>query len=295
LLNRYIKKLIDHMSKGFLLMWVVLFITGCTGSLATLADSSSQPDTTAINTQTPTVTPGVIENTPLLAKSPVPDMSFVLGDCQQSTSLARPAGASHTSEGGSKPALPSDPVLGLQQALQLVNQEMHAAAQSTSLEDAKSHAEAVVNILDGYWGCWYGDADGNGLVNDPSNGYGVLPAGRVQSAAPDTRAAQVQIGWALNVYENSNSNAKKQVQIILGDVKQWQNNPMSTYEYIQTVVQNSEMDHLQVGKLNGQAIQAVAWARLILVKAQTTDQAHEFADKGLQNTAKALQAALQIG
>lgn len=293
--NGYIKKINDRMSKGFLLAWMVLFITGCTGSLATMADSSSQPDTTAINTQTPTVTPGVIENTPLLAKSPVPNASIVLGDCQQPISFARPPGASHIGEGVSKPALPSDPVLGLQQALQLANQEMDAAAQSTSLEDAKSHAEAVVNILDGYWGCWYGDADGNGLVNDPSNGYGVLPAGRVQSAAPDTRAAQVQIGWALNVYENSNSNAKKQVQIILGDVKQWQNNPMLAYEHIQTAVQNSEVDHLQVGKLNGQAIQAVAWARLILVKAQTISQAREFAGMGLPNTAKALQAAHQIG
>ncbi len=188
--------------------------------------------------------------------------------------------------------MPSDPVQDLQDTLQLANQEMEAAAQSPSLEDARSHAEAVVNSLVGYWGCWYGDGDGNGVVNDPSNGYGVLPAGRVQSAAPDTRAAQLQLGLALSVYETSNANAQNQVRIILGDVEQWQNNPMAAYEQIQMVVQNSEASRPQVGKLDGQAVQALGWARLILVKAQTVQESRVFAENGLQNLTAALQAGL---
>jgi hypothetical protein len=295
LVNRFFKNLIDHMSKGFLLAWMVMFMTGCGAPLATLADRSPQPSRVATSTQTPAGTLGGVETMPLLAKSPVPDTSFVLGNCQKSISPAGPAGAPSPGEDVSKPALPSDPVLGLQQALQLANQEMDAAAQSGSLEEARSHAEAVVNIIDGYWGCWYGDADGNGVVYDPSNGYGVLPAGRVQSAAPDTRAGQLQNGWALNVYENGDSNAKMQVQKILGDVKQWQNNPMSAYAQIQMAVQNSDLNHSQVGKLDGQTVQALAWARLILVKAHSVEQARRFANNGLSNTAKALQAAHQIG
>lgn len=271
-------------------------MTGCAAPLTTSTVGSSQPNAAASSATTSTITrtPEVVETTPPLAKSP-PNTAFVLGDCQQAAPPAGPAGAANPGEEGGKPALPSDPVQGLQQALQLANQEMAAAAQSTSLNDARSHAEAVVNILVGYWGCWYGDADGNGVVNDPSNGYGVLPAGRVQSAAPDTRAAQVQIGWALRVYAQGDINAQKLVRIILGDVKQWQNEPMAAYQQIQNVVQNSDANHPQVGKLNGQAVQAVAWARLILIKAQTSEQAHGFAENGLRNMAEALQAARQIG
>lgn len=49
-----------------------------------------------------------------------------------------------------------------------------------------------------------------------------------------------------------------------------------------------------MGKLDGQAAQALAWASLILVKAQTIEQARGFSENGLQDMTKALQAARQI-
>jgi len=277
----------------------MVFMTGCATSLTTPllttpSTSNLESGTVLNNSQSPTKTPGVVETMPPLAGSPSSNPAFVLRDCQQMAPPAGPVSVPNTGEGESKPGLPSDPVQGLRQALQLANQEMDAATKSTNLNDARAHAEAVVNILVGYWGCWYGNADGNGIVNDPSNGYGVLPASRVQTAAPDTRAAQVQIGWALKVYEQDSSNSQKQIQVILGDIKLWQNNPISGYEQIQFAVQNSDVENPQVTKLDGQVVQAVAWARLILLKAQTIEQANQFAVSGLKNTAEALKAARQI-
>lgn len=293
-MNRVLERVVKRMMKGSFLIWMVVLMTGCATPLITPAASGSQSGVLMNTTQPSTSTPGILETAPPLLKSPSSKPSFVVGNCQQAAPPAGPSGSLNSAAEGGKPGLPSNPVLGLQQALQLANQEMGAAAQSTNLDDARNHAEAVVNILVGYWGCWYGDADGNGLVNDPSNGYGVLPAGRVQSAAPDTKAAQLQLGWALNTYEQGGSNAQKQIQIILGNVKQWQNNPVAGYEQIQQAVQNSDVNRPQVDKLDGQAVQAVAWARLILVKAQTTDQAVQFAKDGLRNTTEALQASRQI-
>lgn len=291
----FFEKVMSRLFKGSFLIWIVIFMTGCAAPLLTPTANGPQPGALLNTTLPPTSTPKIVETASPALRLPSSKPSFVLGNCQQSGSPAGPGGSLNPSTERGKPGLPSDPVLGLQQALQLANQEMGAAAQSTSLDEARSHAEAVVNILVGYWGCWYGDADGNGTVNDPSNGFGVLPAGRVQSAAPDTKAAQLQLGWALSTYEQVDLNAQKQIQIVLGNIKQWQNNPETGYEQIQQAVQNSDVNHPQVNKLDGQAVQAVAWARLILVKAQTADQAVLFAKDGLRNTTDALQAARQIG
>jgi len=172
--------------------------------------------------------------------------------------------------------------------------EMEAAYQSTSLEGAKVHAEAVVNILVGYWGLWYGDANGDGKISDPSNGYGVLPAGRIQEAAPDTRAAQTQLGWAIRLYEQGNLHTQQQMQALLGNVEQWRTDPTSAYAEIQRAVDAGDAKHSLVAKLSGQVPQAVGWARLILTKAQTLEEAQAFAQQGMQRIATARQLSEQI-
>ena len=53
--------------------------------------------------------------------------------------------------------------------------QMARTAQSvSSLDDAKDNLEGVVNAIEGASGANYGDIDGNGSVNDPGDGVGIL-------------------------------------------------------------------------------------------------------------------------
>jgi hypothetical protein len=187
-----------------------------------------------------------------------------------------------------------EPVQGLQNALQMADSEMKSASQSVNLQEARQHAEAVVNILVGYWGCWYGDANGDGRLDDPSDGYGVLPAGRIQEAAPDTPADRIQLGWALDVYDKGEKGNQKLIQAILGNVKLWQTDPSSAYAAIQSAVTSNSQDHVQIKKLQGNVDRAVAWARLILISAKTLDEAKDFARNGQTEINAAVLAAGQI-
>ena len=83
---------------------------------------------------------------------------------------------------------------------------------STTLADAKAHAEHVVNIIEGSTGTNFGDLDGDGSTQNPGDGFGVLNyaadtvahAGLSASAAADdpviVRHAQEAVDSANNVW-----------------------------------------------------------------------------------------------
>lgn len=52
--------------------------------------------------------------------------------------------------------------------------QMARTAERASLADVQNHLEGVVNMIEGSEGSNYGDIDGNGSVNDPGDGEGIL-------------------------------------------------------------------------------------------------------------------------
>lgn len=187
------------------------------------------------------------------------------------------------------------PLLGLQRALELTNDEMSAAANSADLKAAKRHAEGAVNVLGGYWSRWYGDGDGDGDINDPSDKRGVLPGDRIPEAAPDTRAAEWPIGWAVRVFEDGDENTRQVIEsMILGNVNLWKNKPRARYDEMEKAVAGSDVQRQLVGKLDGRAMRAMVWARLILVKAQSLAEAQNYAKSGLQEVGACLEAVRKI-
>lgn len=75
--------------------------------------------------------------------------------------------------------------------------EMQGALHRGSLPAARRHAEHLINLIEGKNGPDYGDADGNGIVEDPGDGTGALVyLDRVmvisnQSGSNNTPAAQI--------------------------------------------------------------------------------------------------------
>jgi hypothetical protein len=169
---------------------------------------------------------------------------------------------------------------------------MQAARQSTTLAEARHHAEAVVNILVGKFGRWYGDQDADGATNDPSDGGGVLPGEKIPEAAPDA-PVEFPFGAALVVY-SSNALSQRAIQTILGDVTQWRTRPRVGYDTIERAVAGTDLTRDAVSKLNGSAPRAVACTRLILTRAQSIDEARTYAERGLLATRAALDAARSI-
>lgn len=80
-----------------------------------------------------------------------------------------------------------------------------------SIADAQRHAEHIVNLLEGAQGEHYGDLDGAHGVQDPGDGYGILPyASAMQDSAlraagaPDaTHAIQVHSGHVVLATDNA--------------------------------------------------------------------------------------------
>lgn len=75
------------------------------------------------------------------------------------------------------PTTGSIPAAQLMQAakdLQMHAGEMQSALQRGSLSTARRHAEHLINLVEGKGGPDYGDADGDGTVEDPGNGTGAL-------------------------------------------------------------------------------------------------------------------------
>ena len=195
---------------------------------------------------------------------------------------------------GGQPGVPDSPVVGLQQALQLAEQEMQAAQSSATLAEARHHAEGAANILVGYWGLWYGDADGDGTVYDPSNERGVLPAGRVQEGALGNEAARPQLGWALILYLSGTPAQAEIATQLLGDPHAWQTDAADRYAAIQRAVEGSSDQGNLVQKLSGQVEKSLGWARLLLLRARTLDEAHALATQGALSAAAAVGAVQKI-
>lgn len=58
--------------------------------------------------------------------------------------------------------------------VQIHADELVATVQRDNLATAKRHAEHLINLVEGRTGADYGDADGNGFVEDPGDGTGAL-------------------------------------------------------------------------------------------------------------------------
>ncbi len=121
--------------------------------------------------------------------------------------------------------------VGLLKDAKLVNQttkDMLDAHQKADYERVLIDAETLVNIIEGKEGNHYGDLDHNGVVSDPSDGYGLLLNGKNQgyiegttdhanlaAAAPDSTAEirmhSVHVGiatkdledWAIQIRDRS--------------------------------------------------------------------------------------------
>ncbi len=186
-----------------------------------------------------------------------------------------------------------NPALGLQHDLALADAEMHAAARSSTLAESRRHAEAAVNILVGTYGRWYGDQDGDGQVLDPSDRRGVLPGEKIPESA-DRDNFVWPTGWAILAYDSDRPGAKQAVQIILGQVDLWHNNPKAGYDQIARAISGTSVSTDQIAKLSGSAIRALAYARLVLTQTSSLADAQAYAQRGALETSAALDAAKQI-
>jgi plastocyanin len=78
---------------------------------------------------------------------------------------------------------PTPPAAALTPAMKLLQQtgdlsmhadEMQSALQRSNLATAKRHAEHVINLVEGKNGADYGDVDGDGTIQDPGDGVGLV-------------------------------------------------------------------------------------------------------------------------
>ncbi len=185
------------------------------------------------------------------------------------------------------------PAANLQRDLKLADDEMRAAQQATTIAEAKQHAEAVANILVGIFGRWYGDQDRDGTVRDPSDQRGVLPGERVPQPAPDVGTPVFPYGWAMLAHDAGDDHAKQVVRDLLGDFDMWRSQPRAGYDQVQSAVSASDAQGSAIKKeLTGNAPRALAWARFILTRAQSLDDARSAATQGARETSAALQSAL---
>jgi plastocyanin len=106
--------------------------------------------------------------------------------------------------------------------LQIHADEMAQAADRGNLETAKRHAEHLINLVAGKDGPGYGDADHNGIVEDPGNGTGFLTLierardeARTQGA--DTQAAETHLGQIQDASRRLQADAQAVIQA--GDLK----------------------------------------------------------------------------
>ena len=188
------------------------------------------------------------------------------------------------------PAATPGPVQGLQRELALADQEMNAARTSATLRDAQQHAQAVLNILVGAWGRWYDVSQ----FSDPSDRRGVFPGERVPGPPKDTSSDLTPIGWGIRAYDLGDVKTQPAVQTVMGDVKLWRNDPRSRYNEIERAVTGTDLNRSLVGKLDGRSMRAVAWARLIIAKAGSLDESHQYAILGSTETSAALGAVQNL-
>jgi len=188
------------------------------------------------------------------------------------------------------PAASPAPVQGLRQELALADQEMSAARASTTLADAQQHAQMTINTLVGAWGRWYDVS----RWDDPSDRRGVFPGERVPGPANDTSTDLTPIGWGIRAYDQASPADQAAIQAVVGNVKQWRDSPRLRYDAIEHATTGTPPNPSLIAKLDGQAMRALAWARLIITSAATLDQARTYAQSGAQEAGAALAAVQSI-
>jgi hypothetical protein len=166
----------------------------------------------------------------------------------------------------------------LTRALELALADLRAAQAAETSEQAKGHAEAAVNILVGKFGRWYGDGDGDGVRNDPSDGRGVLPGEIVPQGGADVdNATGFPRGLAL-LAGGTDPDAPL-LTALLGDARLWRTKPRAGYDAIEEAVKNAGASPA-LGGLKGNVPRAVAFGRLILTRAGTMDEVKAWAAEG---------------
>lgn len=187
-----------------------------------------------------------------------------------------------------------DPVERLRRALDLADTELHAVGDSTDLVEAKRHAEAVVNILVGLRGRWYGDADGDGKITDPSDRQGILPGEGIMGPARGLNVRR-PLGWGQIVYLKGDDHTRQLIQgTIMGNMERWINQPEGRYDDIERAIAGTDLNHSMTSKLDGHAMRVVAWARLILTQAGSLNDAKTYASYGIADIGASLDAARAI-
>jgi hypothetical protein len=189
----------------------------------------------------------------------------------------------------------AQPARALQQAILLADGEARAAQKSATLPDARRHAEALVNILIGPLGRWYGDTNGDGQVDDPSDKRGVLPAERQTVGAPDTPLSVPYFGWALLTYDDGNAQTRDAISQLLGDPEAWKSDPRKSYDAIAAGITPADAAHGYAVKLSGLVPQLVAYGRLLLTKTSSPSEAQTVAARAAQVSAAATQAVQNLG
>src|SRR5207249_6373930 len=113
------------------------------------------------------------------ASPSTPSSTSIPTPARSSPVTSTPSASVPGAVGTPTPRVTATPQSALRDALAALHAEARDAQSAASVTEARQHAEAAVNILVGQWGRWYGDADGDGTVNDPLKGVGILPGERV--------------------------------------------------------------------------------------------------------------------
>jgi len=179
----------------------------------------------------------------------------------------------------------TSPTQALKINLALADQEMNAARTSASLVAAQQHAQLVIDLYVGAWGRWFAASQ----AVAPGGGQGIFPGERIPGPAPDSGAV-LPVGWGLRAYELGDPPTQQAVESIMGDVMRWNSDPRAGYDQIAAAVTSADANGSQIDRLPGTGARAVAWARLILVKATSVEQAQQYAGLGSQATGAALAA-----
>ena len=188
------------------------------------------------------------------------------------------------------PANADEAATQLVQALELALNEMRAAQNNSEIAYAQTRAQSSLNILVGRYGRWYSTQ-----VSDPSNKLGVLPGETPPQGggADGDRPPPPTAGLALLTMGTSTTPSPELVAI-LGDVKLWQSTPRAGYDASANAVNTADTAQLQLGNLQGSVPRAVAWQRLVLTQAVTSDDARAFSAQALAELETALSAARAI-
>ena len=170
--------------------------------------------------------------------------------------------------------------------LELAANEMRAAEAATTLDEAKVHAETVVNVLVGKYGRWYGDQNGDNQVKDPSDKRGVLPGEKIPVSGGADIDTNAQFPYGLALMAIGTQSSSPSLQNLLGDVALWRTRARGGYDSIASAIAQND-----VATLQGTVPRSVAYARFILTTAQTLEHAHQYATAGVQEMESAIQSA----